>query len=293
MVVSDATLQNWRRLNVDGNNRLCHRANKSCSEKRIYPLEYIEHPESTCFADQILKLSAANKIPRNQVIFTLAVRFLEQKGILALAHVQRVLAERSEQEHFALRQLDIPENEADILGFIYQCLLNEGEKSVAGSYYTPFAVAAEMTAGYDFSSGKTFCDPCCGSGIFLLSVPAVHPETLWGCDKDPIAVFIAKVNLLCKFKDTVFSPQVFCCDYLESGAGEGTCALFEQKFDLILTECAHFTVEKLEACMKRVDTKYFAVAHIFPLEKIEALKAIAPNYPFQLLIPDDGDDLEL
>lgn len=68
---------------------------------------------------------------------------------------------------------------------------------------------------------------------------------------------------------------------------------FEQKFDLILTECAHFTVEKLEACMKRVDTKYFAVAHIFPLEKIEALKAIAPNYPFQLLIPDDGDDLEL
>ena len=234
MDISDATLQNWRRLNVDGSTRLCHRANKSRSEKRIYPLEYIEHRESIEFADLILNLCAANEILRSQAIFTLAVRFLEQKGILQLPHVRKVLAEGRGQEHSLLRSLDIPENEVDILGFIYQCLLNEGEKSVAGSYYTPFSVASEMTACSDYSSEKTFCDPCCGSGIFLLSIPVDHPDRLWGCDKDPLAVFITKVNLLCKFKDIVFFPQIFCCDYLEENSASGS-VLFEQCFDIIAT----------------------------------------------------------
>ena len=65
---------------------------------------------------------------------------------------------------------------------------------------------------------------------------------------------------------------------------------YQQHFDLILTECAHFPVEKLAACMDRVDTDYFAVSHIFPLGKIDELNAIAPQYKFKMLIPSDGDE---
>ena len=68
---------------------------------------------------------------------------------------------------------------------------------------------------------------------------------------------------------------------------------FVQHFDLILTECAHFTVEKLAACMDRVDTDYFAVSHISPLTKIEEIQALAPKYQFKLLIPSDGDETVL
>ena len=68
---------------------------------------------------------------------------------------------------------------------------------------------------------------------------------------------------------------------------------YAQHFDLILTECAHFTVEKLANCMARVDADYFAVSHIFPLEKIPQIEALAPRYDFQLLIPNDGDEVEL
>lgn len=68
---------------------------------------------------------------------------------------------------------------------------------------------------------------------------------------------------------------------------------FRQHFDLILTECAHFTVERLANCMSRVDADYFAVAHIFPLEKIPMLQELAPRHTFKLLIPNDGDELEL
>lgn len=68
---------------------------------------------------------------------------------------------------------------------------------------------------------------------------------------------------------------------------------FEQHFDLILTECAHFTVERLGACMDRVDADYFAVGHIFPLTKIPQIEALAPKHSFKLLIPNDGDEVEL
>lgn len=65
---------------------------------------------------------------------------------------------------------------------------------------------------------------------------------------------------------------------------------YQQHFDLILSECAHFTVEKLAACMDRGDTDCFAVSHIFPMTKIDELNALAPKYPFKLLIPSDGDE---
>ena len=68
----------------------------------------------------------------------------------------------------------------------------------------------------------------------------------------------------------------------------------ESHMDLILCECAHFPVEKLESYMARVDTEYFAVAHIFPVEeKIPQLRAVEKKYPFRLLIPSDGDVLQL
>ena len=65
---------------------------------------------------------------------------------------------------------------------------------------------------------------------------------------------------------------------------------FRQHFDLILTECAHFSVDKLAACMDQVDTDIFAVSHIFPMTKIDEINAIAPNYKFKVLIPSDGDE---
>jgi glyoxylase-like metal-dependent hydrolase (beta-lactamase superfamily II) len=67
----------------------------------------------------------------------------------------------------------------------------------------------------------------------------------------------------------------------------------ESRFDLILTECAHFSVAALEAYMPKVDTHYFAVSHIWPPEKFGQLEALRGKYPFELLIPNDGDELQL
>ena len=61
----------------------------------------------------------------------------------------------------------------------------------------------------------TFCDPCCGSGNFLIAAIkyGFKPENIYGFDVDSVAVDIAKRRI---FDDTGFeSNNIFCSDYLE------------------------------------------------------------------------------
>ena len=72
-----------------------------------------------------------------------------------------------------------------------------------------------MLSSMEYAPGKRFLDPCCGSGSFLLALSAEDPELLYGCDKDPLAVFMTKLNLLCRYDNCDFMPLVYCCDFLE------------------------------------------------------------------------------
>ena len=214
MDISDATRRNWQRLNVDAEHKLQRRANKSRSGKRIMPLEYIKSPECIRFAETLQKQIIENPPSCGDVIFSLARKILKKQNLLHRRSVKKILAEFRDSGHREIPLPPLPESDADLLGFVYQCLLTEGEKNIAGAYYTPRPVVMDMLAGLDLSQNRSFFDPCCGSGAFLLAVPAEHPDQLWGCDQDPIAVFITKINLLCKFREYDFDPQIFCCDYL-------------------------------------------------------------------------------
>lgn len=223
--VSDATLRNWQRLNSDVENKLQHRANKSCSRKRIFPLEYIQNKDTLLFIEQVLLLVKKRGVTRYDIIYSLAVKLLEKAGI---ANTRRARLALLEFSGTLLSEFPAPPaDETDILGLVYQCLLCEGEKNKNGSYYTPPDVTTEMLSDFDVSDGKTFFDPCCGSGAFLLAAKVASPLQLWGCDKDHVAVFMAKVNLLCRYPDCDFSPRIYCFDYLK--------AKMEQKFDFIAT----------------------------------------------------------
>lgn len=75
-----------------------------------------------------------------------------------------------------LATLDLPTDEADLLGLVYQCLLSEGHKIRTGYYYTPKAVVDWMLGGFSFANGETLLDPCCGSGSFLLASATPDPK---------------------------------------------------------------------------------------------------------------------
>ena len=215
MAVSEATKRNWKKLNSGKKGKLLHGANKSASGKNFYPLEYVTDPESTAFLDQFTFLCRKYHISRKDALFSLALLMLEKKNILHKDHVKKFLLEYPWKEHPSLMKLSIPSAERDLPGLVYQSLLSEGEKNHSGAYYTPIETVRQMLASIEYAPGKHFLDPCCGSGSFLLALPVEDPELLYGCDKDPLAVFMTRLNLLCRYSYCDFMPRIYCCDFLE------------------------------------------------------------------------------
>lgn len=221
MLISRATERNWTRLMTSGGDRLKSRANKKRSDRRIVPLEYLSDRRHASLLNNIADWAEHGRMRTEEVVFGMAVRLLARRGMSDAAHVQNVLSWYQDEFHVAQGAASwdrlLPEGEFDFLGAVYQTLLSEGEKNVRGSYYTPPFIAGEMVRGLDFSRGQKFYDPCCGSGVFLLSLKDASPEQICGSDVDPVAVFIAKVNMLLQFAHEPFEPRIECCDYLEDG----------------------------------------------------------------------------
>ena len=223
--ISEATSRNWQRLRTKGSGRLMSRANKQLSTKTIVPVEYFSNKENIADIQRFVSICKEQNYKVEEVIYSVGVELLKKAGIIEKEHVAAVLdsvknsefSARSEFFEFfdSLSLPPLPSNETDLLGLLYQCFLLEGEKNRKGSYYTPLEVAKNMTKGLDFSKKQTFFDPCCGSGAFILALEGASPNQIFGCDNDPVAVMIAKINLLLKYKSEVFEPQIYNCDYLK------------------------------------------------------------------------------
>lgn len=214
--ISEATTRNWKRLHSDGSGRLMSRANKQLSTKTILPVEYFSNKANIADIQRFVNFCKEQNYKVEEVIYSVGVKLLKEAGILEKPHVAAALKPLTPL--LALKPLvppPLPADEHDLLGLLYQCFLLEGEKNRKGSYYTPYEVAGNMTKGLDFSKNQTFFDPCCGSGAFLLALEGALPKQIFGCDNDPVAVMIAKINLLLKYKTEVFEPQIVCCDYLK------------------------------------------------------------------------------
>lgn len=226
--ISEATSRNWKRLHSNGSGRLMSRANKQLSTKTIVPVEYFSNKDNVADIQRFVIFCKEQKYKVEEVIYSVGVKLLKEAGILEKPHVAAALMPLMPLKPLrALMPPPLPSDEHDLLGLLYQCFLIEGEKNRKGSYYTPFEVAQNMTKNLDFSKGQTFFDPCCGSGAFILSLEGASPNQIFGCDNDPVAVMIAKINLLLKFKTEVFEPQIILCDYLKKH--------FKLKFDYIIS----------------------------------------------------------
>lgn len=231
MKISHATRANWQRLKSDPAVKLLRGANKSCSVKKIFPKEYLLNKKTHAWVVEFLSFAEKKSLPRADIICSLAVKLLQKHGIFDKKHVKDVLSTFPGKFAEELPLENLPLEEWDILGFIYQCLLSEGEKNIAGAYYTPCDVAQSMLADRPLADGQNMLDPCCGTGSFLLAVKASTPEQLWGCDLDDTAVFIAKVNLLCRYKQFEFIPHIYNLNYLTAS----DCHILQKRFDLIAT----------------------------------------------------------
>lgn len=282
--VSNATLKNWNKLNNDFAGRLTMRANKRMSEKRFLPLEYVSNNNSIAFIKNILDYIETNELDIASVVLSIGVGLLKKAGIYEKQHVISVLNNYSNLVLLEeLEKLNLPQNEFDFLGLLYQSYLREGEKNCAGSYYTPAKVAHNMTKNFCFSENELFLDPCCGSGAFLLSVTAQNPNQIYGIDRDEIAVLISKINLLLKYRDFVFTPQVYCLNFLAGFSIIQQHTIFEKKFDYIATNPPWGAMNNECFCSDIFSKETFSYFFVKAFEQLKEFGTIRFLFPEAIL----------
>lgn len=88
----------------------------------------------------------------------------------------------------------------DTLGFIYISLRDLSERKQTGAYYTPEQTVTTLIKRLRSScdvEDMTYCDPCCGTGNFLIGLAnnGVKVTNIYGQDIDELSVLIARINM--------------------------------------------------------------------------------------------------
>lgn len=274
-LVSQTTINNWTRLKTNSKGRLRQRANKTLSTKRVVAANYAQSKQAMDLLEKVLPYQSHIE----DIIYTLCIAKLKAIGIYHLKHVKEVL-----EPYVAYSELPVEispliwNTDEDLLGFVYQSLLSEGERNATGQYYTQAHIVQDMVGDIVLQQDKNFYDPCCGSGAFLLGVKTKHPENLFGSDINPIAVLIAKVNLLAKYKRHRFIPNIVCGDFLTANH------LFDSKntlrFDYICTNPPWGTDKRRVYHHSELDSKEKASQCLF-----KALQMLKSDGYLKFLLP--------
>lgn len=300
---------------LNGNlEKLNKRANKVKSNKAFAPAEYIQDKIGFSELNSIVDFIKENNINLFPALLLVSLNLLKKEAILSEVDIQDVIQKKdlsftnkqikeeiiswlSEidegkiKENFSfLLNCDIPE-QRDILGFLYQSLLFEGQKSQSGSYYTPSNIVDEIVTEYVKKDSKVL-DPCCGTGQFLLAFSDVveNPSNIYGVDFDEIAVRIARLNILIKFKNKNFIPNIICKNTLFDIESNNSFSLNKKNikdFDVIATNPpwgVHFSkgdIEKLKEFYPTITSlesfSYFLKKSIDLLRDNGAISFILPE----------------
>jgi site-specific DNA-methyltransferase (adenine-specific) len=126
-------------------------------------------------------------------------------------------------------------NSADIngkeVGKQYEDSLSNSYRNKEGIYYTPINITKRFFEYLPENFKElSFCDPCCGSGNFIITAikHGIPPEQIYGYDVDKVAVEVTKKRI---YEHTGYiSANIQCLDFLE-------CSLkpHQQSFDIIFT----------------------------------------------------------
>lgn len=105
---------------------------------------------------------------------------------------------------------------ASDLGEDYQSSLSDSHRNKEGVYYTPAAIVHDLfIAPAGNLQHLSFCDPCCGSGNFIIRALELgfKPENVFGFDVDPVAVELTKARIreFCGYE----SENILEADFLQ------------------------------------------------------------------------------
>lgn len=113
----------------------------------------------------------------------------------------------------------------------YEEKLSDSYRNKEGIYYTPFEIITDLfQQPKEDVSNLTFCDPCCGSGNFIIHAikHGFKPQNIFAYDTDPVAIELttARIYELTGYK----SKKIKVADFLDIATNETT-----DKYDYIFT----------------------------------------------------------
>jgi site-specific DNA-methyltransferase (adenine-specific) len=104
----------------------------------------------------------------------------------------------------------------ELIGESYESSLSDSYRNKEGIYYTPKNIVCDLLSlKHKLTGNETFCDPCCGSGNFLIRALEIgfKPENIFGFDVDHVAVEIARKRI--QEKTGYKSENIKCSDFLQ------------------------------------------------------------------------------
>ena len=215
-VISKTTQNNWCKLGTSQDDtKLKTRANKTRSTKLVLPIESIDNPVNVSCIENIIQYITKSHIEVSKALYSLSLNLLTHRVKNKLGVDDFIKDYQSFGIDCYLIELSLPVDERDLLGVVYQAITPEGHRNIKGQYYTPRSIVQQALKNIGMSTDGHVLDPCCGSGSFLCEIQVQSPNQLLGIDIDPIAVMIAKANLMMRYCDTVFIPQIMCGDFLD------------------------------------------------------------------------------
>ncbi len=229
--------------------RLTSRANRYHSQQARQELNTLQGGESKNILKQLLLVFNEHALGNSCTMLALSLLALEQAGLITLKWKSKktILPEiRSENPAFsiflcewahqndaeavlklykALSGFQIPTDEPDFLGAVYESMRNLGEKSKLGAFFTPAFLVNDL----QLPLSSRVLDPCSGTGTILLSIidKAHPPQQITLRDIDALSLRIAKVNFALFFSRTDISVHTECVDALEWAD--------ENRYDYIIT----------------------------------------------------------
>lgn len=226
--MSSATLRNWWKMwVVDVSDKWTKRANKRFSKKQFIPQEYVRYEDIILQAYKCFFAWYTIK----EILYSLCLNLCSN---IKNSYINEELEQWNINSICdELVSYKILNYEWDLLWWVYQSLLTEWEKNKKGSYYTPDFVVKNQIKDF-FKDGDVVLDPCCWTWQYLINIPSSNPLNIWGCDSDELAVRIARINLMLKYPNDDFLPNIFNIDSLALNS------IFSNKiqndfFDLIVT----------------------------------------------------------
>lgn len=184
----------------------------------------------------------------------------------------------------------VHENSSDTLGFLYISCSNMGQRKAHGIYYTPTDIVmkavASITETEDYRN-RTFIDPCCGTGNFLMQLPDDIPfNSIYGNDIDATAIMLARISMGLKYPEVsaeMLESHLVVSNYLTSifKIGEFDCIIGNPPWGSIFSDEEEEFIRDNFICAQKCRHP-----ESFELFIEEAVRELKPDGTLTFVVPE-------